>query len=136
MTLKGKCLCEKVEFTAQDQPGLIFNCHCSRCRKAHGSAFATQVFAQRETLEFTKGEDLITEYDGGTGGLRVFCSCCGSRLMNYSRDNMSYLSICISSLEQANEIKPVADCFTDDKLKWCSVDPEITKFEGYPNLQI
>ncbi len=33
----GKCLCGKIEFEAQEIPGMVFNCHCSRCRISHGA---------------------------------------------------------------------------------------------------
>ncbi|OIQ20040.1 MAG: hypothetical protein BM556_06010 [Bacteriovorax sp. MedPE-SWde] len=134
MILKGKCLCEKISFEAEDIPGVVFNCHCSRCRKSHGTAFATQVFAQRKTLKFIKGEELLSEYDGESGGLRTFCSSCGSRLMNYSKDTMDYLSICVSALDPEFNLKPTADCFVDDKFSWTKVDEGIQQFAAYPPM--
>jgi hypothetical protein len=133
--LSGKCLCGKIEFLAEDVPGMVFNCHCSRCRKSHGSAFATQVFANGASLKFVKGKELLCEYDGGSGGLRTFCSNCGSRLMNYSKDSTDYLSICISAIDSDIKIAPVADCFTDNKFEWCQVDKNIQQYSALPPFE-
>lgn len=131
--LNGKCLCGEIQFRAQETPGIVFNCHCSRCRKSTGSAFATQVFAQRKTLEFIKGRDKLTEYES-TGGIRTFCSNCGSRLMNYGKGDVDYLSISISAIDEPNELRPTADCFLSTKLPWCKTDQDIKSFDGFPDL--
>lgn len=55
----GNCLCGEIEFEAEEIPGMVFNCHCSRCRKAHGAAFATQAFAVRSSLKFRKGQQIL-----------------------------------------------------------------------------
>ena len=61
--MTGSCLCGEIEFEVDEIPGLVFNCHCSRCRKGHAAAFATQAFAVRSTLRFKKGHDLLKEFD-------------------------------------------------------------------------
>ena len=86
----GKCLCGVIEFNAEEVPDLVFNCHCSRCRVSHGADYATQAFAVRSSLEFTKGREFLSEYES-TGGIRTFCSKCGSRLMNYAKADGDYL---------------------------------------------
>ncbi|MBI3562857.1 MAG: GFA family protein [Gammaproteobacteria bacterium] len=82
--INGSCLCGAIEYEVEEIPGKIYNCHCSQCRKSHGAAFATQVFARGATLRFIKGEELLKEYRQvpGHGVIRAFCSKCGSRLMN------------------------------------------------------
>jgi hypothetical protein len=38
---KGRCLCGKVHFEISSEIQNIIYCHCSECRKAQGSAFAS-----------------------------------------------------------------------------------------------
>jgi len=64
---KGKCLCGAIEFEVELISEKTFNCHCSRCRRSHGAAFATQVFAKGETFKFIKGEDKISEFKDRPG---------------------------------------------------------------------
>jgi hypothetical protein len=130
---RGKCLCGDIEFQAEEVPGMVFNCHCTRCRKSTGSAFATQVFAQRSSLKFIKGKDKLTEYES-TGGMRTFCSKCGSRLMNYGKGDVDYLSVAISSIEEPNKLRPNADCFLSTKLDWCEKDKGIESFDEFPEF--
>ncbi|OUR95406.1 hypothetical protein A9Q84_16360 [Halobacteriovorax marinus] len=131
--LKGSCLCGKIAFEAEDIPNMVFNCHCSRCRKAHGSAFATQVFAQKESLKFIKGRELLKEFTKDQG-IRTFCSECGSRLMNYGVEGTDYLSVAISAIDEPSNIAPVADCFVTDKFGWSCLDEGIKHFDALPEF--
>jgi len=38
---KGSCLCGSVKFTVGGEISSMSHCHCSMCRKLHGSQFAT-----------------------------------------------------------------------------------------------
>ena len=54
---KGSCLCGGVAFEAGDSIELR-NCHCSRCRKVRGAAFATNLFVPAAAFHWLRGEDL------------------------------------------------------------------------------
>lgn len=114
--MTGACLCGAIAFTAEAIPGLVFNCHCARCRISHGAAFATQAFAVRSSLRFLRGREQLGEYES-TGGIRAFCANCGSRLMNYAKHGGNYLSVAIACLEDPTP-HPVADAFLDSKASW------------------
>ena len=130
--MTGKCLCGEIEFTAQEIPGMVFNCHCSKCRTSHGADYATQAFAIRSSLVFTKGKEKLKEYES-TGGIRTFCSNCGSRLMNYAKDGGDYLSVAIACLDESYNGKAVAHCFTAFKAPWHIPTNEIPSYEGLPD---
>jgi len=129
--MTGKCLCGEIEFTAEEIPEMVFNCHCSRCRKSHGSDYATQAFAVRNSLRFIMGQDKLKEYNS-TGGIRTFCSNCGSRLMNYAKEGGDYLSIAIACLDDTYTGKAQAHCFTSSKAVWHTPAQEIPGFESFP----
>lgn len=128
----GKCLCGEVEFRAQEIPGMVFNCHCTRCRISHGADYATQAFASRSSLTFVRGEHLLKEYES-TGGIRTFCSNCGSRLMNYAKNQGDYLSVAIACLDASYQGKATAHCFTGSKAPWHTPDSDIASFETFPD---
>ena len=129
--MTGKCLCGAIEFKAQEIPGMVFNCHCSRCRVSHGADYATQAFAIRSSLEFIKGRNNLKEYES-TGGIRTFCSNCGSRLMNYAKDGGDYLSIAIACLDTNYQGKPTAHCFTESKASWHELSTSVPSFKALP----
>ena len=51
---KGSCLCGSIQFELKGGVEDPIYCHCSLCRKASGSAFATNafIFAQTAALLF------------------------------------------------------------------------------------
>jgi len=63
---KGGCLCGKVRFEIRGDINNIVYCHCSLCRKAQGSAFATNGNIDKSNFKFTTGEDQLTAYKDGT----------------------------------------------------------------------
>ena len=130
--MHGQCLCGAIEFTAQAIPNMVFNCHCSRCRTSHGADYATQAFAVRESLVFLKGKDKLQEYES-TGGIRTFCSHCGSRLMNYAKDGGDYLSIAIACLDESYHGKAIAHCFTNSKARWHTPTDDIPGYAELPD---
>ena len=132
--ITGNCLCGAIEYEVEEIPGKIYNCHCSQCRKSHGAAFATQVFAQGATLRFIKGAEYIKEYRQfpDHGGIRAFCSNCGSRLMNYLSDKNMYLSVALSNINNDFDGKPIAHAFVGSKASWHQPSEDIISYESIP----
>lgn len=130
--MQGRCLCGDIEFIASEIPNMVFNCHCSKCRVSHGADYATQAFADRGSLVFTKGKGKLKEFES-TGGIRAFCSNCGSRLMNYAKEGGDYLSIATACLDESYQEKAVAHCFTNSKASWHIPTKEIPSFSGLPD---
>lgn len=130
--MNGQCLCGGIEFSATEIPGMVFNCHCSRCRVSHGADYATQAFALRSSLRFTRGQELLKEYQS-TGGIRTFCSHCGSRLMNYAPENGDYLSIAAACLDENYTRKAVSHCYAGSKAVWHDPAPGIPCYEELPD---
>ncbi len=80
MSNPGRCLCGGVTWEVTDEPSSSSHCHCSMCRKAHGSAFATYWTVAHDDLRFTSPTDGIVRFDASGSALltRAFCGTCGS----------------------------------------------------------
>lgn len=83
--LAGGCLCGRVRFEVVRLTGPFELCHCSRCRKVTGSAFAATVGAMAEDFKFLCGEDAIRSVtlpvrDRPPPYRVTFCGNCGSAL--------------------------------------------------------
>jgi len=102
------------------------------CRKSHGAAYATQALAKGNTLRFLKGEELLKEYTDH-GGVRAFCSNCGSRLMNYAPDKSLYLSVALSSIDGNYDGKPIAHAYVDSKASWHNPSDDIPSYPEMPD---
>ncbi|MET0356503.1 MAG: GFA family protein [Cellvibrio sp.] len=129
--MTGKCLCGNIEFEFDPMKRVAMNCHCSRCRVSHGAAFATQLFSSKSSLVFKKGREHIKEFES-TGGIRAFCSNCGSRLMNYAKSGNGYLSVALSCVQEPHNIKPIANAFVGSKAPWYTPAENIPQFEAMP----
>jgi hypothetical protein len=63
MTVRGGCLCGLIEFEV-DLPFVKFvKCHCSRCRRAIGSAFAANAYVLPQAFRWLSGQDHVERFD-------------------------------------------------------------------------
>ena len=75
MSVSGSCLCRQVRWTAEAVTSMS-HCHCSMCRKHHGSLFAAYATTSPDGFRWTAGEDQIRTLLP----TRPFCATCGSSL--------------------------------------------------------
>jgi len=115
--LTGSCLCGAIRFEIDGELGPITCCHCSQCRRASGTAFATNANVARSAHRFTAGAELIAEYESSPGKLRAFCSRCGSPM--YSR--MVSEPDRLGTIDGDPGGQPVLHVWTADKAAWYSI---------------
>ncbi|MCG7199854.1 GFA family protein [Marinobacter pelagius] len=83
--MNGECLCSEVQFEIQGDLPNLYQCHCSLCRKATGSAANAATFVHQQNFRWLSGEDRITSFQKPTGYRSDFCSVCGSPVPNQLR---------------------------------------------------
>lgn len=81
----GRCLCGAVTFEFQGPTTDIEICHCTRCQRVTGSAFAAEFRVRAENFRWLAGAELISFYDApilrSSPAYRCsFCKICGSPL--------------------------------------------------------
>jgi hypothetical protein len=87
LELHGSCLCGGVAFAVDLPFDRFIHCHCSRCRKATGTAHATNAAVKAAALRWLRGEELLVRYDLPTARsfATSFCRTCGSPLPHLTR---------------------------------------------------
>ncbi|MCW4628485.1 GFA family protein [Marinomonas rhodophyticola] len=55
--LSGSCLCNGVQYEIKGELGDIMQCHCQKCRKANGSAFAANAAIPTTAFALLKGKE-------------------------------------------------------------------------------
>ena len=80
--LRGGCLCGGIRYEINGQIGSALYCHCSMCRKWHGTAFRTRLAVPRTSFRFVQGEDLLVQYRSSADTIKTFCRTCGSPMVN------------------------------------------------------
>jgi ADP-ribosyl-[dinitrogen reductase] hydrolase len=70
--MKGPCLCGAVANEITGLDSAIEHCHCTTCRKAHASAFASTARVAREHFRWLRGEEKLGGYEASPGKLGDF----------------------------------------------------------------
>jgi len=131
--ISGGCLCGNVRFKLTGPFSHFHFCHCSRCRKATGSAHATNIFGKADSIHWVQGVDLIKRFDlpEAKQFSRCFCSLCGSPVPHQSRGT-DLLIIPAGSLDEAPGILPQDHIFWSSRAEWYESSLEVKHFDRYP----
>ena len=112
--LKGECLCGEVSWQLSGHYEFFGMCQCSRCRKATGAAFATNLFVKAEQFKWLSGKEMVDEYvmeEPNTFG-NAFCKKCGSRSPRFSSAR-GWMMAPLGSTMETPEIEPTLVCAKD-----------------------
>jgi len=128
---KGRCLCGALNYELDGPFSAMMNCHCSMCRKHHGTAFATFVVAPAAGFRWISGEDRLMRYRSSHNGMRTFCRVCGSA----GPSTLPELGIAFApaaSLDGDLGIKPQSHIFVASKAPWYDITDDLPQHQAYP----
>jgi len=131
MAIKGGCLCNKVRYQINGPLFDADNCHCSKCRRQHGAAFATYAGFDPVDFIWTSGENLVKVYETLQGGGWCFCSECGSTLAGTDKGKIT--TIALGTVEGDPGIKPESHIFVGSKARWFDICDDLPQFEERPS---
>ncbi|MEX0923298.1 MAG: GFA family protein [Rhodovibrionaceae bacterium] len=131
--LRGSCLCGGAAYEVSGEIGPIFNCHCTRCRKARAAAHTTNGFVAAAALRYVRGAELIRRYKvpEAKAFSQSFCSRCGSG-MPHAGVSEGKAAIPLGSLD--DDPGRGADChiFVGSKAVWYEIEDGLPQFEERP----
>ncbi|MFO0996599.1 MAG: GFA family protein [Alphaproteobacteria bacterium] len=78
--VRGHCQCGAVRFRITKPAVRTYHCHCSMCRRCHGTMFATYALAPRDGLVIESGRDNLATFASSKGNNRRFCKTCGCQV--------------------------------------------------------
>lgn len=114
----GSCLCGGVRFSIQGDIGPIQVCHCVQCRKAQGTALATNVPVRAEDFTLEHGSDLLTSFESTPGKQRVFCKRCGSPVYSHLQSLPGVLRIRLGLINEDIDAPLQAHFYAGSKANW------------------
>lgn len=126
---QGRCLCGKIQFKITGTIQDIVYCHCSQCRKAQGSAFATNGNVGTKNFRFIRGEQLLTKYKNNEKGDKYFCSICGSPIMAKFHEKPDIIRIRLGTIDGDISEKPEAHIFSTSKANWEKISDDLPQYE-------
>ncbi len=115
---QGSCGCGKVHFVLDGEPHLVFNCHCTICRKMNGSAFTTYAVFAKDALRVTAGAAEIRAAEIATHGIKHFCTSCGTPLYGLHRQAAGICLVVLGAIDTGAALVPMANVFCRSKLAW------------------
>ena len=126
---KGSCLCGAVRFEVAGPIQWMTHCHCSMCRKHHGTLFGTTVGIANDNFRWLQGEDDIVHYRASAAFERPFCEHCGSDVP----DTSGTVVVCpVGTLEDDLGERPRAHIFVGSKSPMCEIHDDLRQFDEYP----
>jgi len=120
---QGHCLCGTVRYEVRGALGSIMFCHCSRCRRATGSAFAAVAPVKSEEFVVLAGEEGMCEFVSSQGVSRFFCQSCGSPLFSKRADTPAVLRLRVGTInaESLDAERAAAHLFVGSKASWFDI---------------
>ena len=115
----GSCLCGQVKYHVKGPYIRFFFCHCSRCRRATGTAHAANIFTRAGNVEFTSGAEKVKRFDLPTAAQysRAFCTECGAPVPYLSRDGKVHV-VPAGSMPDFVDRKVDANVYWDTHASW------------------
>ncbi|HVN30189.1 MAG TPA: GFA family protein [Candidatus Binataceae bacterium] len=131
--IKGSCLCGGVRFEIAKAAGPFELCHCRRCRKLSGSAFASGIGVMTEDFHLIEGKALIATYEAPL--LRTpppyrssFCSRCGSQVPN-PQPGEAWFEIPAGLLDDDPGVKPDKHIFVEFNAPWFAITDDLPQYD-------
>jgi len=128
---QGSCLCGAVKFSIENSIKDIVYCHCSLCRKAQGSAFATNANVASDDFNFICGEENLSHYSSSKTQTKSFCKTCGSPIMSKSTSAPGKIRIRLGTIESDISERPQAHIFVASKANWETISDDIPQHNSY-----
>lgn len=131
--IEGSCLCGGVRFRIARATAPFELCHCSRCRKASGSAFVAGIGVRREDFGLLRGAELIEVYEASIlehppPYRSSFCSRCGSPVPNPPED-AEWFEIPAGVLDGDPGLRPDRHIYVDYKSAWYTIEDHLPRLD-------
>jgi hypothetical protein len=128
--LTGRCACNEMAYEVADEFVSAFNCHCSRCRAATGSAFRPWGEIEPAKFALTKGEAHKLVSGDAEGRHSVRCGRCFSLL--YWTGYEGKIRIPYGTLVDEPALKPTAHIYVGSKAPWYEILDDLPQYDEDP----
>jgi hypothetical protein len=135
MMATGRCLCGALSYELDGPFSAMIHCHCSMCRKHHGTGFGTFVAGPITGFRWVSGEDRLVRYQSSPNGVRSFCSVCGSA-GPMTMPGRGIAAAPAASLDGELGIKPQRHFFVGSKAPWDEIADALPQHEAHPSASV
>lgn len=128
--INGSCLCGLVKYEISNGIDDIVHCHCTTCRKAHGSAFSSVAAVKYSDFKLF-GQNNLKSYESSVGKHRFFCSECGSQIYA-KRNSTPHIILRLGTLDSDIQAQEKEHIWVSKKANWYNINsslPEKCEYE-------
>jgi hypothetical protein len=132
MSVRGSCLCGDVAWQVDGALEFMHHCHCGRCRKTHGAAFATDLMCEARDARLLRGGEQIERFESAPGSFRKFCRRCGSPVTDTEPAYQDFTFMPAGPLDDDPGLRPVGHLFVASKAPWYEIPDDLPRFDAFP----
>lgn len=131
--LEGGCSCGQVRYRLTARPLIVHCCHCSRCQRETGSAFAVNVIIEPAALDHLTGALSRVALPTASGNPQVAsrCASCGTTVWSEYGRRAPLRALRAGTLDEPARAPPDIHIYTRTKLPWVVLQPGIPAVEEY-----
>ena len=129
----GSCLCKKVSYEVKGSLGIFQYCHCSRCRKFTGSAFAANLLVSPDDFRWLQGQESVArfELEEAKHFATSFCTACGSSLPWLAQSGKTVM-VPAGTLDGDPGIRPSQNIFCGSRATWYAEPGTLPEYDELP----
>lgn len=129
--VNGSCLCGAVKWSYDAAFTSMLHCHCSVCRKHHGTWYATFVSGPLTSFHWRGGTEQIASWRSSDRGRRSFCTSCGAKVPGVDHDRQQVF-MPAGALEGELGIRPQMHLFVQFKAPAYVIADGLPQHAEYP----
>lgn len=128
----GSCLCGGIRYEIHGEIGEMVQCHCRRCRKANGAAYAVNAPIRKADFKIVQGEALLKKFQSTETTQRCFCGSCGSPIISIKTETPDFYRLRIGTLDTPLAQKPAMHIFAGSKAEWDEICDSLPQYAERP----
>jgi len=134
--IKGNCECKKISFEITQEIKYFSHCHCSQCRRCHGSAFASFIEVDESFFKYNCCIKNIKSFTSSEYCQRIFCQICGSNIMFIDGRKPEKYYVSAGTLSGNISLPKAHHVFVGSKASWYDIDDNLKQHLKYPSNYI
>tara|TARA_Y100001935_G_C16936388_1_gene327950 strand:+ start:108 stop:524 length:417 start_codon:yes stop_codon:yes gene_type:complete len=131
--IKGNCECKKISFEITQEIKYFSHCHCSQCRRCHGSAFATFIEVEKSFFKYDSDIKYLKSYASSKDCQRIFCQICGSNIMFLHKSKPEKYYVSAGLLNGDLSLPEAHHVFVGSKANWYDITDNLKQHQEYPS---
>jgi hypothetical protein len=132
--VEGGCQCGAVRYRLNRAPQAVYTCHCKDCQRFSGASGTMSMVVHKGDVELIVGalDGFDKAADSGRTVRMLGCAACGTKIWNEPLSFPELLIVKPGTLDDMSWARPVGNIWTDRKLPWVTIEPDVPNFGGQP----